>query len=847
MSQTGGFFIIDGYALIYRAFHAIPDLTTSTGIPTNALFGFLRLLARLREEFKPDFLTIAFDAKGPTFRHELEPDYKANRPPMPATMPAQIAAIKDFLNLCKIPYLEFPGFEADDIIASLVAKYQGDCPIRIVSNDKDLQQLVTKDVNCLILNKGISSFAWRDPARVQEKFGVGPAQLLDFLALTGDSSDNIKGLAGVGPKTASSLLNRYQDLDTIYAHLEELGTAKKIEKFSAGKAVVYRARELITLKNDLPVPANLSFFSCQNPTPEPLKDFLQRFELRSLLPHWVVETKVATVNSPELFPVVKQLPDLPLIGRATLPSLLFCYQDNNSWWVSDGQRQTKIGKPHDDAGWQRFWKAKNKTLVGWDLKDLWKQSHQHGTGPLLYDLKIASYLANPTYGNFSFLRAAGHLLQQQLTQPEGPADWLRILQDIYQFFIENPPPVELWEMEQRLVPILGEMEENGIRVDIIALQKLKKAYSSRLAELEQNVIALAGTPLNLNSPQQIADLLFTKLQLKPGRKTGKKTRYSTDVAVLEQLRDKHPVVPLILEHRLAAKLLSTYIEGLLTAADQHGRIFTTLNQTTTTTGRLSSSNPNLQNIPVRTNAGLEIRQVFIPTASGNVLVAADYSQIELRILAHMAQEPALIEAFQEGKDIHSATAAQLFSIPLSNVTANQRRMAKVVNFGIIYGMSSFGLAKDLGISRKEAAQFIDDYFLRYPNIRGFLDQILEEANVSGFVQTLTGRRRYFPELREGNGMQRQFARRAAINMPIQGTAADVIKLAMVKIQPRLPDFNAKMLLQVHDELIFELPFSHQQELIEALPELMENVIALSVPLKINITQGNNWCELCKKK
>jgi len=858
----GGFWLIDGHALLYRSFHAIQDLTTSAGVPTNAIFGFIRTLQKLRDDYQPDHWVVAMDSHGPTFRHEESAAYKATRKPMPETLRPQLSAARDFLAAANIPLLAQPGLEADDIIATLAARFRGQSPMVIVSNDKDIHQLIGDDgVSVLAFKQGLTEVEWRDRAAVIAKFGVPPEQVRDLLALTGDGSDNIQGVAGIGPKTAAALLTRFGTIDQLYARLDEAGTPARVQTLRAAKAIVAQAIRLVTLRTDAAVPAALADYRRQLPDTDRLGRFFSDYELLSLQPKWLgkhtlpaaipaappaADAPPAGDNQPDLFsfavtePAPEVLPELPLTD---LPATLYLHRDSDIWHISDGERFAVLPDGPRTHAWQCWWQDRRHTLIGDQLKDVWKLCHQHGDDPQLHDIRLAAYVSNPDCGMLPLPALGTRVLNEPMPPPPTPAAALRLIIRVAATLAAADLPRELLALETDLIPVLGAMEMHGVQVDRSCLELLRERYRAALDAIVADITALTGETINLNSPKQLADLLFVRLGLKTGKKTGSKAAFSTDSSVLEKLHDEHPVVPLILRYRHNAKLLSTYVEALLAAADAQGHIATTFNQTVTSTGRLSSSEPNLQNIPIRSEADLDLRAAFVPDGPDRVLLCADYSQIELRVLAHIAQETALLAAFAAGEDVHTATAAAVFGIPAASVSREQRRQAKVVNFGLLYGMTEFRLARDLHLPRAEAKAFIDNYFGRYPRIRAYLDDTIARAEATGFVQTLTGRRRYFPELKTGSFLVKQAAQRAAVNMPIQGTAADIIKLAMRAVMPLLPGYDAALILQIHDELVFTVPATRAAAFAAALRPVVEQVMALAVPLVVDIRHGRNLREL----
>ncbi len=835
----GGFWILDGHALLYRAFHAIQELSTAGGVPTNALFGFVRILTRIRDEYQPEAWTVAMDSHAPTFRHAESADYKATRKPMPDTLRPQVSMLRDFLAAARIPCLLQDGYEADDLIATVVAKFRGTLPLVIVSSDKDLHQLVGDDgVSIFAFKTGISEAEWRDPAAVTAKFGVPPAQVRDLLALTGDGSDNVKGVPGIGPKTASALLQQFGDIDTLYTRLEEAGTPARVKALREARDVVQQAVRLVTLRTDATVPAALADYARQQPDTARLREFLATYELVTLSGKWLEGEVTATTAAPPA--AVMPAGELSLTH---LPALLYLHATADGWHLSDGHGTALLADAPARSDWQRWWAQPGHTLVGDGLKDIWQACYHLGRGPALYDVRLAAYVRDPDDGTRPLATLAAHVLGHPVAEPETPAATLALLAELHTALRAADLPAAVLELETALIPVLGAMELAGVRVDRVCLEQLRDRYRAELDSIAATIAGLAGSTINLNSPKQLATLLFETLGLKAGKKTGKKTAYSTDNSVLEALYDAHPVIPLIIRHRHLAKLLATYVEGLLTAADSGGIIATTFNQTATATGRLSSSEPNLQNLPIRAEEDLDIRAAFLPDEPDRVLLCADYSQIELRVLAHLAQEEALIAAFRAGEDIHTATAAAVHGVPAGQVTREQRRQAKVINFGLLYGMTEFRLARDLGLPRAEAKAFIAAYFARYPQLRAWLDATIAQVRAQGRVETLLGRRRYFRGLESGTRLAQQAQERAAVNMPVQGTAADIIKLAMRAVQPLQAAHGAILVLQIHDELVFTVGRDEAPAFATALKPVMEQVLPLAVPLVVDLRRGSNLRDL----
>jgi len=882
-------YLVDGSAYIYRAYHAIRALTNTSGLPTHAVYGFTTILRRILREKQPECLAVAFDTKGPVFRHRMYPEYKANRPPMPDDLIPQIPYIHKIVDAYNILNMEHEDQEADDLIASAarVLVEQG-CRVVVVSGDKDLLQLVSTE----IIMWDPMSDTLMDEAFIEKKYGVKTSQLLDYFALTGDSADNIPGVRGVGPKTAQKLIAEYGSLEGIYAAIEVVKKSKMKERLIAQQDDAFLSRDLIRLNMHAEVPADPAEYRVREPDSDSLRALLTELEFFTLLKSDVPAARIET----NTFVLVRKRAELEALvqelGRgkqlvvdtettsldtlaAELVGISLCTTTEKAWYIACGHRDEQGELLPDQLSLEDI-----KELVGPLLADtsLAKIGHnlkydyavlaapQNGgmvmAGPL-YDTMIGAWLLDPGRRSYklddlcreldmemtSFARVVDHDKGDDAfcrVEPERAKDYS--CEDVYgtlRLFEVQQPDLEkfgLWklfaEVEGPLVGVLARMERTGILVDEQVLAELSLEFGDRLAALEQEIYAVAGHSFNINSPAQLAKVLFEELDLPRGRKT--KTGYSTDVKVLQKLAAKHELPALILQYRNLAKLKSTYVDKLRTHISSiSGRVHTSYNQCGTATGRLSSSKPNLQNIPIRTEEGRRIRSAFV-AAEGCVLLSADYSQIDLRVLAHYSKDPALLEAFTSDGDVHRRTAAEIFSYAPDLITPEMRRVAKTINFGIVYGMSSYGLASQLGISRKEAQTFIDRYFEHYAGIKAFMATIVVRAREDGYVTTLLGRRRQLPEINASNRTRREFAERTALNTPIQGTAADIIKLAMLEVDRKLDTREeAKMILQIHDELVLEVRDKAVDAVSEMVTRAMESVMELAVPLKVNVQVSRN--------
>jgi DNA polymerase-1 len=860
------FYLVDGPSYLYRAYHAIGHLSTSRGLPTNATLGMTMMLWKIMKEDRPTYMGIAWDAPGPTFRHRQFEAYKLQRPGMPKDLVEQIPWVRRSFEALGLPFLEAPGYEADDILATAAHRLR-DTPIELVlvTADKDALQLVDPRVTVLSVLGRTGERVVYDAAKVEEKWGVPPARIPDVLALMGDSIDNIPGVPGVGEVTAQKLLREFGSLEALYANLTVVTGPKLRESLARHRDQAFLSRQLAVLEGALPIEIDPERFRVREPDWERLRALWTELEFTSL----IRQIPARTVTLPTgVVPVVDAAgwrafleraggrvavepvltgnpPDLALHGLAAYaPDAGVCYH----------------------VGWPGL--PADTRLVGHDTKGLvaWARGAGIELGAGLDDTAVAAYLLNSArsgypldqlcadVGSSGIPGALSSLLDGAPVDDADPAKvaaWTGArAEGVWRLADAQAPQLgehgltSLYEtLEVPLVPVLADMERVGIRVDPERLATLTKELDTQLDTLLREIHQLAGEPVNPNSPKQLATVLFEKLKLPPVKRT--KTGYSTDVDVLEELALGHSLPGKILEYRQLAKLKGTYADALPALIHPRtGRIHTSFNQLVAATGRLSSSNPNLQNIPIRSELGRRIRQAFVPD-DGWRLVAADYSQIELRILAHFSEEPALVDAFQRGEDIHTRTAAQILGGTLDAVTAEMRRLAKVVNFGILYGLSGFGLSQAVSIGRAEAQKFIDDYFATHPRVRAYIDRVVAEGRSQGYVTTLLGRRRYLPELHARNPVARGAAERMAANAPIQGTASDIIKLAMVRLAVVLAErgLRSRMLLQVHDELLLEVPDAEAAAVRALLPEVMETVVTLAVPLRVDVKEGRDWAEV----
>ena len=847
--------LIDGNSMLFRAYYGTiytRRMSTSTGLPTNAVYGFVTMLHKAIETIQPDSILVAWDAGKPTFRHEKYKDYKGTRKELDEDLIVQMPIVREFLDAAHIVRYEEAGFEADDIIGSM-AKKTADIDTTILTSDKDLLQLIAPTTRVLLMKKGITEMELMDEKGLFEKYELAPMQITDLKGLMGDASDNIPGVKGIGEKTALKLLHQYETVEGVYEHIDEL-KGKMKEKLETGKEDAFFSKELATIYCDMDLPIAVEDLKYDFYQPN---DFFQKYEMKSLIKteEEVVETKEIKVRDITTIENVntQNVLILPVASdESFLEQTLFGFmiaQDKEVLYLS-------LENASKDELFLQMLKD-NTTLRTWDSKAMKHLLDRYGfpVANFEHDLHIASFLLHSQETNTDDLLEA---LQIQL--PETWKDLAKKSLGGYTFE-RLYPVISSWAMqlskkqnsilkqleeenmkdlylqiELPLVPILYEMECNGIEVDENHLMELQDQYQKKMDDLTQCIYALAGHEFNIDSPKQLGVVLFDEIGLKTGKKR------STAADVLEKLAGAHPIVENILEYRKYSKIMSTYIVGLQKYIHS-GKIYTTFNQTVTQTGRLSSSDPNLQNISVKDEEGKEIRKVFV-APEGYQLVSADYSQIELRMLAHMANEEHMIQAFQHGMDIHAKTASQLFGVEPDQIDASMRRVAKTVNFGIIYGQTEFGLSQALNITRMEAKEFMQTYFASYPNIHAFMEKTIEFCQEHEYVETMMHRRRWIPEIKDKNFMTREFGKRAAMNAPIQGSAADLIKIAMIKTHDMLEEkgFEAKMLLQIHDELIFLVPDYELESLKEMVQKTMDSAMELKVPLKADVCVGHNWYE-----
>ena len=849
------FFILDGPGFLFRAYHALPFLSTSRGVPSHAVFGMSTMLWKLLREDTPDYFAVAWDPPGPTFREEKFAAYKETRAPTPDDLRSQIPYVKALFEALRLPVLEVPGFEADDVLGTVVERTR-DLPIELVlvTSDKDMLQLVSPRVRVFSTTGRGGDRVVFDEAAVKAKWGVEPAQIPDILALMGDSIDNIPGVPGVGEKTAAKLIGQFGGVERLYENLS-LVPGKLRETLAANRKQALLSRELATVSTRVPIAVDLETFRRRDPDWDRLRALWTEMEFHTLLRQVPapaaaeagVGDAVTLADSAALAEYLARVPAgdplaIESVGEGGPPDPTITAI--GLYHPAAGAARVALGAPADEQGRALVATLSGRTLIGHDAKALaeWWLA-RGGTLPPGEDTAVVAYLLNPARTNYKLEEVCAELLGEGpgIAPPGTRAKWIWDLWAMAPRALAEVGLASLYEdVERPLIGVLAEMERHGIRIDQARLGEFSRELEVHLERTTREIFGLAGEEFNIGSPKQLAYILFEKLKLPPVKKT--KTGYSTDADVLEQLALGHELPARIIEHRTLAKLKSTYADALpMLVNPTTGRLHTSFNQLVAATGRLSSSTPNLQNIPVRTELGRRIRAAFVPDP-GWRFVAADYSQIELRILAHVSGEESLIEAFRRGEDIHARTASEVFGIALDAVTPEQRDIAKTTNFSVIYGVTAFGLSRGLDISPKQAQEFLDRFFARHPKVKAYLGRTVAEGRERGFVATLLGRRRYLPELRSGNPNLRGFGERMATNAPIQGTAADLVKIAMVRMarELRAHRLESRMLLQVHDELLFEAPAAEVGRLQALATEVMESALTLDVPLKVDVKVGDDW-------
>ncbi|MBU5427246.1 DNA polymerase I [Tissierella pigra] len=878
--------IIDGSALIHRAFYALPLLSNKNNVYTNGVYGFLTMLYKVEEEINPDYICVVFDKKGPTFRHEQYEQYKGHRQATPSELVQQFPIIREILDAMNIKYLEVTGFEADDIAGTLAKVGEKESmEVVLVTGDKDYLQLATDNTRVLITRKGITEIEEFNRNKIIEVYGITPEQLIDLKGLMGDQSDNIPGVPGIGEKTGLKLLKEYGTIENIYENIENISGKKLKENLTENKDLAFLSRKLGEIITSVPIEVGLEDLKTKEPDWEVLRKLYEELEFNSLISkiagedlqeeeiysslsyniinYSSYEELISTIKEENKFGFKfivsnnKYIEDkIIAVGIKTSNSMNIIYIDNQEEFANS---------------FKSIFEDKSIEKVGHDLKSDIIILKRLGieVESIIFDSMIAAYLINPSQTSYSINNISKEYLgyygkDEEMLLGKGKSkkgfdelskeeigDYLAFLldtvfniEDNMKKIVEEQEMLELYyDVELPLVEVLSSMEYYGFKIDKEELNGLREEYNEEIDTLTRDIYELADIEFNINSPKQLGEILFEKLSLPVIKKT--KTGYSTDVEVLDKLKEQHPIINKILRYRQIVKLKSTYIDGLLNLLNKDtDRIHSSFNQTITTTGRISSTEPNLQNIPIRTEDGRKIRKAFIAENKDYILVDADYSQIELRVLAHISRDSKLIEAFNTNEDIHTKTASEVFNVPREEVTSLMRSNAKAVNFGIIYGISDFGLSRDLNISRKEAKEYIDNYLRNYEKVKEYMENIVELGKANGYVETILHRRRYIPELKAKNFNIKSFGERIAMNTPIQGSAADIIKVAMVKVYNELKNRNlkSKLILQIHDELIIEADKEEVEEVKELMKSIMESCIKLDVPLIVDLETGDSWYE-----
>ena len=844
--------ILDGNSIINRAFYGIRMLNALDGTPTNAVYGFLSTFRRVFDLAQPQAVCVAFDVHAPTFRHEQYALYKAQRKPMPEELAVQMPLLKQTLDYMGVRRLELAGWEADDLLGTVARRCEAaGWTCDVVTGDKDSLQLITDSTHVFNVKTrmGQTDTIEYTPERFREEYGFDPIRMIDLKALMGDSSDNIPGVPGIGEKTAKDLLVRFGTVADIYRDLDALDIKPGVrKKLTEGRESAQLSFDLATIRTDAPIDFALESAVWDHDYQPELHDWFRRLNFTSLSEKWGLQpadgvsapsSALPTVDVADsaalraLEQAVTAAPCVAVLAPDGLDTLTLC--DGKACYALSW---AQLGDDYN--AFLRLLFSARVRKAGHNIKDLMRALLDEGllTDGFVFDTALAAYLLDATAGSYDLPRLAQTYLGEEL--PDAQSVWA--LQPVLHEKMDAQAMLPLYtDVELPLCPVLARMEQAGFLVDRKALYDFGESLTSSIEQLQQSIWALAGEPFNIQSPKQLGNVLFERLMLPAGKKT--KTGWSTNAAVLDKLRGKHPIIEQILDYRTLTKLKSTYADGLLKEISADGRIHTNFQMTVTATGRLSSTEPNLQNIPVRRELGAQIRRMFV-ASPGKVLVDADYSQIELRLLAHIANDETMIAAFRSGEDIHAVTASQVFGVPLAEVTPLQRSHAKAVNFGIVYGISAFSLAQDIGVFQNEAKAYMDSYFAKYHGVRDYMTRVVEQAKADGYVTTLFGRRRDLPELKSSNFNLRSFGERVALNMPIQGTAADIIKAAMVRVDARMraEHLQARLLLQVHDELIVECPAEEAETVRAILVDEMEHVVDYRVPLLVDAKIGASWAE-----
>lgn len=849
--------ILDGNSLINRAFYALPPMTTSDGQPTGAIYGFTTMLFKIYQEVEPDYIISAFDRKAPTFRHLEYKEYKAGRKKMPEELALQLDPLKKLLSAFNIGILEIDGYEADDIIGTISKKYEApDLEVLIYTGDRDALQLVSDETRVMFTKKGISEIEVYDKNAIKAKYGFSPEGIIDLKGLMGDASDNIPGVAGVGEKTALKLLSEYGNVEEVYENIDKITGKKLKENLELHKSEAFLSKKLATIDRNVPIDIDLESAVVNKYDKKQIREIFKKYEFRSLMDKFKISNDENTIEMelPNIKPYDGNISIIQNIINSKTFNFIMEFKDKNLERFIINENYSVDKESINDFKNVLECETILKNTIG--AKQVYNYLRSIGIEMLGldFDFEIASYLLNPSESNYdvkSIMEKFEGLMFSEDNQNENQ------IQRVLGLFVTKMDSIKdkmlneidrygmrdlFYKVEMPLIKVLSELETQGFMVDKEILNQIGFQLSEDIDLLTAQIFNFAGEEFNINSPKQLGVILFDKLKLPIIKKT--KTGYSTNAEVLEELSSKHEIIDKIFNYRQLVKLKSTYIDGLLVSVSDDGKIHSSFNQTVTTTGRISSTEPNLQNIPVKLEQGKRIRKAFIPSSKNRIILSADYSQIELRVLAHISKDENLIDAFKSNQDIHKRTAAEILSIPIDEVTSTERSRAKAINFGIVYGLSDFGLSRDIKIPIKEAKKYIDNYFERYKGVKEYLDSAIRDGKANGYVKTHMNRLRYIPEINSSNRNIKMLGERLAMNTPIQGTAADIIKIAMVNVSNRIKNekLNSKLILQVHDELVLEVEKSELELIKKIVKEEMESAITLEVPLIVDVNWGNNWYE-----
>lgn len=863
--------ILDGHSLMYRAFYAMPNLSNSEGLFTGAIYGFSNMLFKMIDEIEPDYIVATFDRSKPTFRHESFEEYKAGRKTMPDELRMQFPIVKDMLNKMAINIFELDGFEADDLIGTLATYVEKEgMEVYIVTGDKDALQLATENIKVVINKKGVTEKEIYDEKRMIEEYGVTPEEFIDVKGLMGDKSDNIPGVPGIGEKTAFKLIKEFKSIENLLQNLDKVSGKKLKENLLENSEQAIFSKKLATIVKNAPIDINMDEIKSKKEyDTNGLKELFFKLKFKAHIDRLNKEDgnsskesncdiefelienidelkKLLTINSEKAF-FTFNIKDENVFSKIYLEKLYMCF--DNKYYVINIKTIKEENLEETLKVLKEFFENEKIEKVSHNVKNLYKVLQKDGIElkSLEFDTEIAAYLIDSSKSEYSLKTLSSNLLMETVESEDEDKLQITLLSKLEKIYELEKEKIEqlnmqelLYDIEQPLTKAIADMEKEGFKIDRTTLENLGVAFKGELDSYTSEIYGLAGEEFNINSPKQLGKILFEKLDLPIIKKT--KTGYSTNAEVLEALKDKHPIINKITYYRQLSKIYSTYVEGLKPVIDVDDKIHSSFNQTVTTTGRLSSTEPNLQNIPIKYEMGRKIRKAFISHNDESVLLSADYSQIELRVLAHISQDENLINAFKKHNDIHTITASEVFNVSVDEVTKTMRSNAKAVNFGIVYGIGDFSLSQDLGITRKEAKEYIETYLSRYPKVKDYIDNIVDEAEKTSYVTTILNRRRFIPEILSSNKILKALGKRLAMNAPIQGSAADIIKVAMVKVNNELKkgNFKSTLILQVHDELILNVYKDELDAVKELVKKSMEEVLTLNVPLEVDINTGNTW-------